>query len=269
MNWYVLIGILVALLVLRTLRFHTLWWFIIWPVAVYCFIRLGISPHVPASVLRLYLALTMVGVTAYILADADRFRAVTGPLHRFIVTDKYRPLLYLVMILIPAAVAANVYLNMTKPLRASTFGRTIHPNPPNAISFRGKQIETGRGDNPFRKLETADPPKFREHVENGKRVYYQNCVFCHGDHLMGDGIFAHGLNPVPATFNSDTTIAMIHEPYLFWRIAKGGPGLPDESGPWESSMPAWEPFLTEDEIWEVILFLYEYIGRRPRAAEEH
>ena len=47
---------------------------------------------------------------------------------------------------------------------------------------------------------------------------------------------------------------------MFWRIAKGGPGLPREGTPWNSAMPAWEDLLTEDEIWAVIIFLYEQTG---------
>ena len=33
-------------------------------------------------------------------------------------------------------------------------------------------------------------------------------------------------------------------------------------------MPAWEKFLKEDEMWDVILFLYDFTGQRPRAQEE-
>ena len=33
-------------------------------------------------------------------------------------------------------------------------------------------------------------------------------------------------------------------------------------------MPAWEKFLKEDEIWDVILFLYDFNGLRPRARDE-
>ena len=33
-------------------------------------------------------------------------------------------------------------------------------------------------------------------------------------------------------------------------------------------MPAWEDFLTEDEIWSVIIFLYEQTGNEPRTFEE-
>jgi hypothetical protein len=33
-------------------------------------------------------------------------------------------------------------------------------------------------------------------------------------------------------------------------------------------MPAWESFLEEEEIWDAILFLYDFTGQRPRAREE-
>ena len=33
-------------------------------------------------------------------------------------------------------------------------------------------------------------------------------------------------------------------------------------------MPAWEPILEEDEIWAVILYLYEQSGYTPRTWEE-
>jgi mono/diheme cytochrome c family protein len=61
---------------------------------------------------------------------------------------------------------------------------------------------------------------------------------------------------------------MLREAFLFWRISKGAPGLPEEGGPWQSAMPAWEQFLSEDEMWDVVLFLYEFTGSRPRAVEE-
>ncbi len=79
-------------------------------------------------------------------------------------------------------------------------------------------------------------------------------------------MYAHGLNPIPTNFTDPGTIAQLQESFLFWRIAKGGPGLPAEGGPWDSAMPAWEKFLKEEEIWEVILFLYDHTGQRPRAS---
>jgi hypothetical protein len=33
-------------------------------------------------------------------------------------------------------------------------------------------------------------------------------------------------------------------------------------------MPVWENMLTENEIWQVILYLYQTTGQRPRVMEE-
>ena len=55
---------------------------------------------------------------------------------------------------------------------------------------------------------------------------------------------------------------MLRETFLFWRISKGGPGLPEEGGPWDTAMPAWEKFLKEEEIWDAILFLYDFTGQQ-------
>jgi mono/diheme cytochrome c family protein len=62
---------------------------------------------------------------------------------------------------------------------------------------------------------------------------------------------------------------MLRETFLFWRIAKGGPGLPREGAPWSSAMPAWEEFMTEEEIWAVTLFIYHQSGMTPRTWGEH
>ncbi|HXY41732.1 MAG TPA: cytochrome c, partial [Vicinamibacteria bacterium] len=173
----------------------------------------------------------------------------------------------LVLVLLPAAAAANAYLAAQQKIEAPAFGRTVHPAPPETVSFKGQTVDLVRGRNPFRELERTDPAQFRTHLENGRRTYYRNCVFCHGDAMTGDGMFAHGLNPIPTNF-TEGTIEQLQETYLFWRISKGGPGLPAEGGPWDSAMPQWERFLSDQEIWEVVLFLYDFTGKRPRAAGE-
>src|SRR6266849_2511235 len=70
-----------------------------------------------------------------------------------------------------------------------------------------------------------------------------------------------------ANFQDPGTIAMLQEAYLFWRITEGGPGLPKESTPWNSVMPAWEDRLTEEQIWEVIMYLYDATVQQPRRWE--
>ena len=86
--------------------------------------------------------------------------------------------------------------------------------------------------------------------------------------MDGQGHYASAFNPTPLSFEGVGTIAQLTESFVFWRIAKGGPGLPNEGAPWNSAMPAWEDFLTKEEIWSVIIFLYEQSGHEPRTWEE-
>jgi mono/diheme cytochrome c family protein len=157
---------------------------------------------------------------------------------------------------------------MSADPQAPNFARTVHPAPPATITVHGTEYPLGTQDNPYRHLEDDDPEVFSARLESGRVVYYENCFYCHGDLMAGDGMFIHGLNPIPTSFQDPGTIPMLREAFLFWRISKGAPGLPEEGGPWQSAMPAWEQFLSEDEMWDVVLFLYEFTGSRPRAVEE-
>jgi mono/diheme cytochrome c family protein len=143
--------------------------------------------------------------------------------------------------------------------------RTIHPAPPGQITVRGKSFNIIGLENPLRK----EPDKLGQYADEGKVIYFQNCFPCHGDNLDGTGHFAHGFIPSPANFVDGGTIAQLQESYVFWRIAKGGPGLPPESHPWNSAMPIWENFLSEEEIWKVILYIYAGAEQSPRTWEGH
>jgi mono/diheme cytochrome c family protein len=221
------------------------------------------------SVVQLYMSITALAQFTYVTSSRERWKDFSEPFVA-LVTDRRRTLLLgCVMIAVPCLASLNVYIRETTPLEAPVFGRTVHPAPPDKITVKGEDVNLVTAQNPFRELAQRDPQAFQEHLQNGRRVYYQNCLWCHGDDMRGDGMFAHGLNPIPTNFQDPGTIAMLQESFLFWRIAKGGPGLPEEAGPWDSAMPAWEEFLTTDEIWDVILFLYDFTGQKPRAREEH
>jgi len=176
------------------------------------------------------------------------------------VDQRYRVALAVVTLAIPAFVAYQVYAGMTREPQAPNFPRTVHPASPDSITVHDKELALNRLDNPYRPLQTQDPAAFQEHVAAGRQVYYQNCFYCHGDLLTGQGMFAHGLNPIPTNFQDPSVIPILQEGFLFWRISKGAPGLPEEAGPWDSAMPAWESFLSEDDMWNVILFLTDFTG---------
>ena len=204
----------------------------------------------------------------HVSSSEERREEVSRPLVRLITERRYALLLAGLVVAIPALAAANVYVQMNVPIEPPFFPRTIHPASPSTVTVHDKKIDLDAGENPFRHLENSSPDEFRTHLENGRRVYYRNCFYCHGDNMAGDGMFVHGLNPIPTNFRDSGTIPMLRETFLLWRIAKGGPGLPQEGAPWDSAMPAWEKFLKEEEMWDVILFLYDFTGQRPRAREE-
>jgi hypothetical protein len=141
--------------------------------------------------------------------------------------------------------------------------RAIHPAPPGSITFKGKEMQLAGLDNPLRKQ-----GNLADHLKEGRRVYYQNCLPCHGDRIDGRGHFAHGFSPTPLAFDDPGNLPQLAESFVFWRISKGGPGLPKEGTPWNSAMPVWENFLTENEIWSVIIYLYDHSGFQPRRWEE-
>ena len=215
------------------------------------------------------MGIVSLALVAYVSSSQERREEVSGPLVRFMTEKRYTPLLGATVVAIPALAAANVYVQMNVPLQPPLLPRTVHPAPPSEITVHDKTDPTRRRQTTRSgELERSNPDEFRKHVENGRRVYYRNCVFCHGDDMGGNGMFVHGLDPIPTNFADGGTIANLRETFLFWRIAKGGPGLPEEGGPWDTAMPAWEKILKEEEMWDVILFLYDFTGERPRAREE-
>lgn len=274
MNW-IFFAVFVGMIVLRVLetrgmfKLNMLMWLAIWWGGLFVAVHYGFVVPIPISVQKIYMGIVTLSLLAYILTDQQRVEEVTTPLAAFMTEKRYLGALALVALLIPAAVAYQVYAGMTKAPSAPNFPRTIHPAPPGTISAYDKEYDMGTLDNPIRPLQTSDPEKFQEHVEAGRTVYYQNCFWCHGDLMAGQGMFAHGLNPLPTNFQDSNVIPILQEGFLFWRIAKGAPGLPDEAGPWDSAMPAWESFLSEEDIWNVIAFMTEFTGYTARPREDH
>jgi mono/diheme cytochrome c family protein len=265
MIWWVVLPVAAALVGLRWLRPGVLGWVAAWWLAAFVVLRFGFTVPVPGSVLKIYLGILGAALLVHLFSDRGRVEAAGRPLTAFLTERRFQAPLVAVAVLVPAAVGFGVWRGMSAPPAAPSFGRTVHPAPPEAITVHDRDFDLIRLDNPYRRLETSDPEAFRAHLAKGREVYYANCFFCHGDLMQGDGMYAPGLNPIPTNFQDAGTIAQLQESFLFWRIAKGGPGLPPEGGPWASAMPAWEKFLSEEEIWDVVLFLYEFTGARPRA----
>jgi mono/diheme cytochrome c family protein len=222
---------------------------------------------IPASLMVMYMFFVIAGVFMVFTFTEESARELVAPIKALVDDPKKKRVRNIVFVVVPLLASVTVYYKMQPSFDAPLELRSIHPAPPASVKAFGKRFDLTKLENPYRKFEKHDPEKFRELVAEGGVVYIQNCQYCHGDKLDGNGPYAQGLNPVPLNFQDVGTIAQLQESFLFWRIATGGPGLPKEATPWISSMPVWQDFLSEEEIWKVILYLYDYTGRRPRSWE--
>ena len=222
---------------------------------------------IPASLIIMYMFFVTAGVFMVFTYDEEQTAELVAPIKAMVEDPSKRLIRNIVLVIVPLAVGGGTYWQMQPSFEAPLELRTIHPAPPTTAKIYGKRVNLLKLENPYRKLEKEDPEQFRELIEEGAEVYIKNCQYCHGDKLDGKGPYADGLNPTPLNFQDVGTIAQLQESYLFWRITTGGPGLPQEAAPWISSMPVWQNFLEEDEVWKVIMFLYDYTGHRPRSWE--
>ena len=100
--------------------------------------------------------------------------------------------------------------------------RSIHPAPPNDIRFRGKTITLTGLENPLRK----DADSLAKHYEEGKRLYYQNCLPCHGDHLDGAGTTRPASTRFRPTSRTTAPSPSLPRPSSSGGSRRAGPGCP-------------------------------------------
>jgi mono/diheme cytochrome c family protein len=215
------------------------------------------SAPVPSSVVFQYMVTVFVGVLLWVSDNEDRWTEFKRPIGETLVLDERRRLRTALLVLLPLLVGGMAFLQVRPTVAAPPGLRSVHPAPPTTITFRGQSIRLDGLENPLR-----TDGSLAEHFAAGKVIYDRNCLPCHGDALDGNGHFAHGYSPAPIDLTR--TLKDLTESYVFWRIAKGGPGLPREGTPWHSAMPVWEDFLTEEEIWATVIYLYEQTGQSPR-----
>jgi len=106
-----------------------------------------------------------------------------------------------------------------------------------------------------------------ESLVNGQQLYDQNCAACHGENGAGDGVFADDLArageasrqtmtgamdmamQTPVDFSNPTRMLGASPALLQGKILRGGMG---------TGMPMWGSIFTEEQIWNVIAYLYSF-----------
>ena len=149
----------------------------------------------------------------------------------------------------------HLLLLFTLTTSAPTWAFTPPPSEdvPKTFTLKGKLIALNNLSNPFK-----NDPKA---LNKGGALYTKHCFFCHGDLLDGNGLFGKSFSPPPADFTWLDSILSRPQAYTFWRIMKGGKGLPQKYEPWNSAMPAWEESLSEKDVWKIITYIYKTAGQ--------
>jgi len=86
--------------------------------------------------------------------------------------------------------------------------------------------------------------EYADLIDEGKILFSQRCLPCHGASGIGQGPYARHVNQHPANLN-DRISNFPGVDYNFWRVMEGVPG---------TAMPPWKLSLTEEAIWKIISY---------------
>jgi mono/diheme cytochrome c family protein len=95
-------------------------------------------------------------------------------------------------------------------------------------------------------------------LEQGARIYQQDCSACHGPQGEGDGPAGKQLKPPAANLASLSHMPMGQsDAYLYWTIAEGG----QQFG---TAMPSFKGALSPNDRWAVVDYLRQGLPQNTR-----
>ena len=83
----------------------------------------------------------------------------------------------------------------------------------------------------------------------GKRLFYEQCVWCHADSTPAGPSNRNNLNPAPALMNDGNALNILTDEYMQNIIALGGSAVGKSA-----MMPPWGRTLTQEEIRAIIAY---------------
>ena len=221
----------------------------------YVLMRYVAQPPLPVNLTNFFMMFVLAGVLIYITLEDSRINEFLD----FISLRSRLPLIWDVfrkgiLVLIPVFIAYNVYSK--EKVTYAPPGELFQPHvtPPQWV------VDQKVPD------WAAHPEKWDpKYIEEGKYIYEDNCLPCHGKDADGKGPLASSIRypAAPTNFKEPGTIAQLPIAYVFWRVRDGG----IEDKQFNSAMPGWGDELEQDEIWKVIMYIYHKAGVKPRTWE--
>lgn len=218
----------------------------------YVLMRYIVQPPLPSNLTNFFMMFVLAGVVIYITLTDERIEEFLD----FISIRSKLPLVWdvfrkAVLVIIPLFVAYNVY--STEKVTYAPPGELFQPHvtPPQWV------VDLKVPDY------ASDPSKWdQRHIEEGKKIYEDNCMPCHGKDADGKGPLASSIRypAAPTNFKEPGTIAQLPLSYVYWRVRDGG--IFDRQ--FNSAMPGWGDELDEEEMWKVIMYIYHKAGVKPR-----
>ena len=195
----------------------------------------------------------------------------------------------------PQPAPAPLYVSLSLDIDAPHDAPVIPGNPPSAIN--GKQLtkklslekfmtqEYYFSHSPYQLFEELDSTNLsdsekwdvvgytwqsnttKESIADGGQLYAQNCAACHGENGAGNGVFVDDLAATgetslqtmtgaddmtiqtPVDFTNPTRMLGASPALLQGKISRGGMG---------TGMPMWGSIFTEEQIWDLIAYLYSF-----------
>jgi mono/diheme cytochrome c family protein len=218
----------------------------------YVLMRYVAQPPLPSNLTNFFMMFVFAGVLIYITLEDRRIEEFLDFISLRagvpVVWDVFRKA---VLVIIPLFVAYNVYSK--EKVTYAPPGELFQPHvtPPQWV------VDLKVPD------WAAYPEKWDAgRIEEGRKIYEDNCLPCHGKDADGKGPLAASIRypAAPTNFKEPGTIAQLPLSYVYWRVRDGG--IFDKQ--FNSAMPGWGDELDEDEMWKVIMYVYNKAGVKPR-----